>query len=83
MSSHIFIRKNTNVQSYKDYSSLLKRGLEEGNVVSMVVGVPSHLWEEKHIKWVNRYQTLERKVLFIAEFHKHLSMITLLFFIDQ
>lgn len=40
--SNIFIRKNTTVQCYKEIH-LLERGLEVGNVVSMVVGVPSHL----------------------------------------
>lgn len=47
--SHIFITKNTSVQSYKEIH-LLERGQEEGNVVSMVVAVPYHLWGEQHFK---------------------------------
>lgn len=44
---HFYYKKNkhTTVQSYKEIH-VLERGLEEGNVVSMVVGVPSHLWGE-------------------------------------
>lgn len=46
---HIFLleKKIITVQFYID-NQLLERGVEDGNVVSMVVGVPSHLLEEKH-----------------------------------
>lgn len=75
--SNIFIRKNTTVQCYKEIH-LLERGLEVGNVVSMVVGVPSHLWRgNKDFKHVHGCLTLERKDLFVAECALTLSAVRL------
>lgn len=58
---HTFLleKKIITVQFYIDIQ-LWERGVEDGNVVSMVVGVPSHLLEETNIKWVRMHQTLER-----------------------